>query len=174
MRYTEDVFSEVFITTVGIDFKIKEISIDDQPYKIQLWDTAGQEQFHTITKSYFRGAHAILLIYDVTSSISFDRTRMWMDSIKETASSAVDIALVVNKVDLEITEDGVTHDQGVDLAKEFDIPFYEVSAKTGQGINQMFTEIAKVVKKRLDETPPPPPVTKVVLTDQSQSQSSCC
>mmetsp|Transcript_37835 Transcript_37835/g.118562 ORF Transcript_37835/g.118562 Transcript_37835/m.118562 type:complete len:125 (-) Transcript_37835:409-783(-) len=82
LRYAYDSFSTTFITTIGIDFKIKYVTVDDRRVKLQVWDTAGQERFRTITVSYFKGAHGILLVYDVTDRETFDNTRHWMQQIR--------------------------------------------------------------------------------------------
>lgn len=171
MQYVESVFRESFLTTVGVDFRIKEIEIDGKKIKLQLWDTAGQEQFHTITKSYFRGAHGILLVYDSTNQQSFEQTKMWMDSIHETTDN-VDIVLIANKIDLP--DRTVSTEEGEALAKEFQCPYFETSAKTGEGINEAFIALAKIVKERKDKEPTSNS-QKVTPTPQpSQRNNNCC
>jgi Ras-related protein Rab-8A len=83
LRYANDSFSPTFITTIGIDFKIKNIELDSKRIKLQIWDTAGQERFRTITTSYFRGAQGILLVYDVTDRGSFNSIRNWVGQIQQ-------------------------------------------------------------------------------------------
>jgi GTPase SAR1 family protein len=83
LRYASDHFSQTFITTIGIDFKIKNIDLDSKRIKLQIWDTAGQERFRTITTSYFRGAQGILLVYDVTDKKSFQSIRNWVAQIQQ-------------------------------------------------------------------------------------------
>lgn len=151
MRYTERTFTDSFLTTVGVDFKVKELVIDSTPIRIQIWDTAGQEQFHTITKSYFRGADGILLCFDLTSKQTLDKTRAWMESIRESASEKVNIVLVGNKCDLENRE--VTQEQGQEMADEFGINYYEASAKTGENITEIFETLAKDVMLRKERDP---------------------
>jgi small GTP-binding protein len=85
LRYAYDSFSPTFITTIGIDFKIKRVEIDDHLVKLQIWDTAGQERFRTITVSYFKGAHGIVLVYDITDRDTFDSIRHWVEQIHEYA-----------------------------------------------------------------------------------------
>ncbi|XP_073535317.1 ras-related protein Rab-10-like isoform X3 [Phyllobates terribilis] len=80
-RYTEHAMPS-YLSTVGIDFKTKTVFIDETPLKLQIWDTAGQERFHTLSVSYFRGAHGFILVYDITNSISFENTTSWMKDIK--------------------------------------------------------------------------------------------
>ena len=99
LRYANDSFSPTFITTIGIDFKIKTVPIDNHVVKLQIWDTAGQERFRTITTSYFRGAQGILLVYDVTDRGSFENISNWVGQIEQHADINVTKVLVGNKCD---------------------------------------------------------------------------
>ena len=89
LRYANDTFSSTFITTIGIDFKIKTVDLDGRRVKLQIWDTAGQEQFRTITRSYFRGAQGIVLVYDITDRRTFNSVRSWMAQITDHADQQV-------------------------------------------------------------------------------------
>ena len=97
MRYADNSFTENFFNTIGVDFKIKTITLNDQVIKMQIWDTAGQDRFRTLTSSYYRGAHGIIIVYDVTSRDSFDNVRVWMQEIEKFASENVNKLLVGNK-----------------------------------------------------------------------------
>ena len=101
MRYSDDSFTSSFITTIGIDFKIKSILVDDSKVKLQIWDTAGQERFRTITTAYYRGAMGILLIYDVSDENSFVNVRNWMRQIDQNAAENVNRVLIGNKADVD-------------------------------------------------------------------------
>ena len=128
LRYANGPFSPTFITTIGIDFKIKNIQLDDKKIKLQIWDTAGQERFRTITASYFRGAQGILLIYDVTNKKTFDSIKHWHAQILTYAGSDVKVVLVGANCD-DAANRVVSAEQGMDLAKSFgDLPFFEVSS----------------------------------------------
>ena len=83
LRYTDDKFQETFMTTIGVDFKTKHIEVNGQKVKLQIWDTAGQDRFRSITKAYYRGAHCILVVFDISRKDTFNQTKMWIDSIKE-------------------------------------------------------------------------------------------
>lgn len=170
MRYTERSFTESFLTTVGVDFKVKELNIDSNPIRIQIWDTAGQEQFHTITKSYFRGADGILLCFDVTSKQTLDKTSAWMESIRESASEKVNIILVGNKCDLENRQ--VTYEQGQEMADEFGIRYYETSAKTGENVTEVFETLAKEVMLRKEREPVVK--TKTINMTAVSTKKECC
>ena len=101
LRYSDDSFTSSFITTIGIDFKIKSILIGDSKVKLQIWDTAGQERFRTITTAYYRGAMGILLVYDVSDENSFTNVRNWMRQIDQNAAENVNRILIGNKADVD-------------------------------------------------------------------------
>jgi small GTP-binding protein len=173
MRYTEDTFTDLFLTTVGVDFKVIDRELDGRRIRIQVWDTAGQEQFHTITKSYFRGAHGVILVFDVTSRVTLDRTHAWMDSIRETASDNIDIILVGNKID----RDGrvVSEEEGKALGREYGVPYFETSAKTGDNIHLAFDTLTRaVVTRRASEPPPKMKQVQVDGTTPPPDGRNCC
>ncbi|KAG6971489.1 hypothetical protein JG687_00001982, partial [Phytophthora cactorum] len=152
LRYSDDSFTTSFITTIGIDFKVKTIDVDGKRIKLQIWDTAGQERFRTITTAYYRGAMGILLVYDVTDDHSFQNIRNWMTQIRQNASSNVNKILIGNKCDVDPSERAVTTKQGQDLADEFGIKFFETSAKSNKNIDEAFRSIAVDIQKRLAES----------------------
>lgn len=104
LRYSDDSFTSSFITTIGIDFKIKSIMCGDAKVKLQIWDTAGQERFRTITTAYYRGAMGILLVYDVADENSFTNVRNWMRQIDQNAAENVNRVLIGNKCDVDPSE----------------------------------------------------------------------
>lgn len=148
LRYANDSFSPTFITTIGIDFKIKNIQVDDTRIKLQIWDTAGQERFRTITTSYFRGAQGILLVYDVTDRRSFESIRNWISQINQHADVHVNKILIGNKCDM-LDEKVVSTEEAQGMAKEFGMSFFECSAKNDINVESSFVHIAKAVKDRL-------------------------
>ncbi len=148
LRYANDSFSPTFITTIGIDFKIKNIEIDSKRVKLQIWDTAGQERFRTITTSYFRGAQGIVLVYDVTDRRSFESIRNWISQIQQHADVHVNKILVGNKCDM-LDEKVVSTEEGKKLAEEFGMQFWETSAKNDVNVESSFHSIAKSVKDRI-------------------------
>jgi small GTP-binding protein len=98
LRYTQNEFNVEYMPTIGIDFRLKTVDVKGKTVKVQVWDTAGQERFRTITHNYYRGAHGIALVYDVTSKQSFDNIRKWIADVKSFAESNVNIVLIGNKV----------------------------------------------------------------------------
>jgi len=135
-RYADDTFNTTFISTIGIDFKIKTIELEGKRIKLQIWDTAGQERFHTITTSYYRGAMGIILVYDITSQKSFDNITKWLQNIEMHASSDVERLLIGNKSDWEARR-VVPRERGEQLAQSQGIPFLETSAKTNHNIDEV-------------------------------------
>lgn len=152
LRFSDDSFTTSFITTIGIDFKIKTIELDGKRIKLQIWDTAGQERFRTITTAYYRGAMGILLVYDVTDDQSFQNIRNWIRNIEQHAADNVDKILIGNKCDMESAK-AVTKAQGQALADEYSIKFFETSAKNNINVTEAFTSIATDIKKRLMDNP---------------------
>ncbi|KAK4193860.1 ATP synthase regulation protein NCA2-domain-containing protein [Podospora australis] len=147
----EDSFTPSFITTIGIDFKIRTIELDGKRVKLQIWDTAGQERFRTITTAYYRGAMGILLVYDVTDERSFNNIRTWFANVEQHATEGVNKILIGNKCDWE-EKRVVSTERGQALADELGIPFLEVSAKTNENIEKAFYSLAADIKKRIIDT----------------------
>merc|ERR1711871_1164860 len=100
LRFADDTYTDSYISTIGVDFKIRTIELDGKTIKLQIWDTAGQERFRTITSSYYRGAHGIIVVYDVTEMDSFTNVKQWLHEIERYASEGVNKLLVGNKADL--------------------------------------------------------------------------
>eukprot|EP00695_Tsukubamonas_globosa_P003791 TRINITY_DN831_c0_g1_i1.p1 TRINITY_DN831_c0_g1~~TRINITY_DN831_c0_g1_i1.p1 ORF type:complete len:216 (-),score=90.60 TRINITY_DN831_c0_g1_i1:133-780(-) len=148
LRFSDDSFTTSFITTIGIDFKIRTIELDGKRIKLQIWDTAGQERFRTITTAYYRGAMGILLVYDVCDESSFQNVRNWMKNIEQHASENVNKILIGNKCDL-IEKKVVDTSTGQALADEYGIKFLETSAKNNINVEEAFFTIARDIKKRL-------------------------
>mmetsp|Transcript_12017 Transcript_12017/g.48376 ORF Transcript_12017/g.48376 Transcript_12017/m.48376 type:complete len:225 (+) Transcript_12017:308-982(+) len=148
LRYAFDSFSPTFITTIGIDFKIKEVELDGLRVKLQIWDTAGQERFRTITVSYFKGAHGILLVYDVSERDSFENIQHWVQQIRENADERVRLVLVGNKCDREESR-VVSTQEGEELAKQYGVSFFETSAKDNRNVDECYTAIARETKDAL-------------------------
>ena len=128
LRFVDDIWNDTFVPTIGVDFKIKTFDIDEKKIKMQIWDTAGQERFKNIIASYYRGAHGILLIYDVTDKDSFKNLSNWLIEIEKNASKNVLKVLIGNKSDLE-DKRVITFNQGKDFADAYGLKFIETSAK---------------------------------------------
>lgn len=153
LRYVDDRFSSSFISTIGIDFKVKILDIEDNKVRVQLWDTAGQERFRTITTSYFRGAHGVALCFDLTDAKSFTAVTSWISQIKENADDSVVVVLVANKVDVEDKRQ-VSKEEAQALAAKHGVTLYFTSAKQDIGVKDAFEGLARACLKRVLETGP--------------------
>ena len=147
MRYSDNVFVENYITTIGLDYKLKYVQLDTgETIKVQLWDTAGQDRYRTIAKNYYKGSHGILLLYDVTKLSSFENIREWIKDIKEEVYEKAIIFLIGNKID-KTTERKITTEQGAKLAEEYNLPFFEASAKSGENVDEIFKFLYKKISE---------------------------
>ena len=143
-RYTKDQFGGVYLTTVGMDFQDKIIELEDKKVRLQVWDTAGQERFRNVTKSYFQSSHGLLVVYDITDKESFEKINFWMENIKNNAPEKAKLILVGNKCDLA-NERKVTIEYGENKARNYNIKFFESSAKDGTNVNEIFEELVKQI-----------------------------
>ena len=130
------------MNSIGVDFKLKNIEIDGKKIKLQIWDTAGEERFRTITTSYYKGAHAILIVFDITEKDSFDHVKNWVADIDKFAKQGVLRILVGNKCDLE-KQRNVSKEEANELAEKLGIKYIETSAKDTINIETLFVDTAK-------------------------------
>ena len=142
-RFISDSFDEQG-PTVGVDFKLKHVDVDGTRLKLTVWDTAGQERFRTLTSSYYRGAHGVVFVYDVTSRESFENAReTWRKEVEMYGTIANSVKIVIgNKIDRE-DERTVARKEGVGFAKEYGCLFLECSAKTKVRVAEAFDELVK-------------------------------
>ncbi|XP_077291312.1 RAS oncogene family member Rab35 [Arctopsyche grandis] len=143
LRFADNTFSGSYITTIGVDFKIRTIVIDGQRVKLQIWDTAGQERFRTITSTYYRGTHGVIVVYDVTSGDSFANVKRWLQEIEHNCD-VVNKVLVGNKNDTPERKVVITEDARR-FADSMGIPLYETSAKDNINVEEMFLQVTKMV-----------------------------
>ena len=133
------------MSTIGLDYRLKSMTLKSgKNVKVQIWDTAGQDRFRAITKNYYKGAHGIILIYDVTNQLSFDNVSNWINQIKEEASDKVTIFLVGNKID-DVENRKIQTESGKNLAENFQLQFYETSAKTGENVEKTFQALVEKI-----------------------------
>ena len=142
LRFVDDIWNDTFVPTIGVDFKIKTFEIDSQKVKMQIWDTAGQERFKNIIASYYRGAHGILLLYDVTDKDSFKNLSNWLIEIEKNASKNVLKVLIGNKSDLE-EKRVISFNQGKEFADTYGLKFIETSAKKNLNVNEAFETLGR-------------------------------
>lgn len=159
IRFSDNTFSGSYITTIGVDFKIRTVVINGERVKLQIWDTAGQERFRTITNTYYRGTHGVIVVYDVTNGESFANVKRWLQEI-ESNCDVVNKVLVGNKNDdpgrkVVITEDAQR------FANQMDIRLFETSAKDNINVEEMFLAITEQVLRHKKQT------QKQVQSDQN-------
>jgi Ras-related protein Rab-1A len=142
LRFVDDIWNDTFVPTIGVDFKIKTFDIDGKKIKMQIWDTAGQERFKNIIASYYRGAHGILLIYDVTDKDSFRNLSNWLIEIEKNASKNVLKIVIGNKTDLE-NKRVISYNQGKEFADTYGLKFLETSAKKNLNVNEAFETLGR-------------------------------
>ena len=153
LRYTDRVLNGPPLITIGLDYRLKSIILKNgKSIKMQIWDTAGQDRFRTITKHYYKGMHGIILIYDVTDRRTFESIRNWVSIIREVAAEKVTIYLVANKIDMKENRK-VEREEGEKLAKELGLPFMEVSAKDGINIDEIFEDLVERIYKIYGDDP---------------------
>ena len=142
LRYTEETFNSKLVNSIGVDFKMKKKEIDGKVIKVQIWDTAGHERFRSITYSYYRGANAIIIVFDLSDQKSFISITEWLKQIEKHAKENVFKFLVGNKMDL-VDERKVSFEEAKQYADEHDLPYIETSAKEGININELFDNSIK-------------------------------
>lgn len=150
-RYVDDSFTSAFVSTVGIDFKVKTVFRKDKRIKLQIWDTAGQERYRTITTAYYRGAMGFLLMYDITNQESFNAVQDWATQIKTYSWDNARVVLVGNKCDMEDDRLVPTED-GQRLAEELGFQFFEASAKDNINIKQVFEHLVDDICEKMNES----------------------
>lgn len=176
LRFADDTYTESYISTIGVDFKIRTIELDGKTIKLQIWDTAGQERFRTITSSYYRGAHGIIVVYDVTDQESYANVKQWLQEIDRYASENVNKLLVGNKSDLT-TKKVVDNTTAKEFADSLGIPFLETSAKNATNVEQAFMTMAAEIKKRMGPgaaSGGERPNLKIDSTPVKQAGGGCC
>ncbi len=148
VRFSDDIFNDNYVTTIGVDFRFKTMVVKNKVAKIQIWDTAGQERYRSITTAYYRGAAAIIICCDCTNKESFNNIKNWIEEIgKYTDKDTVDKIVLMNKCDL-VEERCIEKNEIDKFEKESGIKVLEVSAKTGEGIDKAFEYvIAKLIDK---------------------------
>ncbi|GMI63961.1 RAB GTPase homolog 1C [Hibiscus trionum] len=176
LRFADDSYLESYISTIGVDFKIRTVEQDGKTIKLQIWDTAGQERFRTITSSYYRGAHGIIIVYDVTDEESFNNVKQWLIEIGRHASENVNKVLVGNKCDLT-SRKVVSYETAKAFADELGIPFLETSAKNATNVEDAFMAMTTSIKNRMASQPTmnnaKPPEVQIRGKPVNQS-SGCC
>lgn len=180
LRFADDAFTESYISTIGVDFRFRTVKMDKKTVKLQIWDTAGQERFRTITSAYYRGADGIIMVYDTTSSDSFDHVNDWLKEVNRYASEGTCKLLVGNKCD-RTADRAVTTEQAKEFADDLGVAFLETSAKTAKNVEEAFLTMAgELIKQREAKVAANGGKEKserggkVSLTSGQKSTNGCC
>ena len=176
-RYCKNEFDDKYKATIGVDFQIKILNIDNKKIKLEIWDTAGMERYRILTKNYFNGSDGFIILYDITNRESFNNINNWIQQIKDLVGDDLKCILFGNKSDLN-KEREVNINEGKELAKLFNFPFYEISAKEGtnieKGLNSIIInilgDIQTIKNKRKNSTVLKRPEKKEEIKDKK----SCC
>lgn len=167
LRFADDTFSESYISTIGVDFRFKTLTVDGKIIKLQIWDTAGQERFRTITSAYYRGADGVMLVFDKTSRDSFDHIPDWLDEINKYSETSSRV-LVGNKEDSEISK--VDKETGQKFADSRKMHYVETSALNGNQVSLAFEIMAReLISKKANGKK-----GCELTTKKAQKSSGCC
>ena len=152
LRYTEKTFEEVYLTTLGIDYKTKIIKLpNNQKYRIDYYDTAGQERYRSISLNAIKNTQGVILMYDITNKKTFDAITKWIKDIIDAKGKDFPIVLLGNKCDME-TERQVTKDEGEELAQKYNLSFFETSNKTGTNVEEASLELINKILETKEKT----------------------
>lgn len=179
LRFVENRFNKNHLITIGLDFKVKTIKVQEKRVKIKIWDTAGQERFRSISCQYYRGTDGILLVYDVGNRKSFEKVSSWIDQIHNETSSDFVCVLIGNKIDVDLIDRKVSTEEGKALADEYGLDFHETSAFKNENINESFNDLIWKILKTKEMSSPRPSVLKskeckIVEKKIDSQKSNCC
>ena len=149
LRYIHDKFNEDFQSTIGVEFGAKNLKIEDKIYRIQIWDTAGQETFRSITRAYYKNSVCACVVYDITNRNSFQNIKSWIEDCRKQSPKTVFLVLIGNKVDLENRRE-VSYEEGSIYAQKNGMLFFETSAKTGKNIEEIFIKSSNEIAKKIE------------------------
>jgi len=169
VRFTRNEFNEKSKATIGVDFGTKNVEINGKIVTAQCWDSAGQERFRAVTNGYYRGAVGAMIVYDITSKITFKNVTRWLNEVREMADQDILIILVGNKCDLEQQREVATQ-EATAFAEANRISFLETSALNGRSVTQAFENLLNDIYKTASTKKPlvekqthlPPTITTVV------------
>ena len=148
IRFLYGKFEGNYIPTIGAEYGAKNIIIDNKAYRIQIWDTAGQENFRSITRTYYNNCSCAFIIYDITNAKSFEDVQSWVNDCKKNTKNSLLFVLIGNKIDLK-EQRVISYEEGEKYANEKGMLFFEVSALSGQNIEVCFVESLKNISERI-------------------------
>ena len=149
-HYIDDRFTSEYQSTIGVEFRAKNVVIRNTTYRIQMWDTSGKENFRSITRAYYKNSVCALVVYDISSRDSFNNVSTWIEDCRNQSPKTIFMVLVGNKSDLADKRQ-VSTEEGQELAEKYGLQFYETSAKTGENVNDIFYDSADEIAKKIDQ-----------------------
>lgn len=178
LQFTDNKFRVQHELTIGVEFGAKTIELNNKTIKIQIWDTAGQEQFQAITRTYYKGAIGALLVYDITRRDTFTHVTKWLEEVKSNSSKHICVILIGNKKDLEDKRQ-VTYEEGESFARENGLMFLETSAKTAFNVVEAFNLSAQAILNNIEKTGVDPTENKNKMKIENKTQEpvkkgGCC
>ena len=175
LRYCDKTFQEAHLSTIGLDYRLKNMTLaSGKKIKLQIWDTAGQDRFRAITKNYYKGANGIIIIYDVTNPQTYENVKIWITQIREEANPNVIIYLAGNKIDVDEEEKLVKTEDGQKIANEFNLPFFETSAKEGINDNEAFESLVEKIDEVYSKLETPKKEVKKNMLYNGKNKKKCC
>jgi len=179
LRFVKGQFLEFQESTIGAAFLTQTVCLSDTTVKFEIWDTAGQERYHSLAPMYYRGAQAAIIVFDITSSESFEKAKNWVKELQRQGNPNIVIALAGNKSDLAANRK-ISTEEGQAYSDENGILFMETSAKTASNVNELFVAIAKKLPKASNPRPPSRIIQPTASSSDSNSngnnkeKKSCC
>ena len=143
-KYIDDEFSDTYLSTIGIEFKIKPLIINGKKVLLRIWDTSGQERYRSITQNFYRNANGILFIFDITKKETFDNIKIWLTDSENCEDNKVTKMLIGNKIDLE-NKRKIDNETIKKFAEKKEMKYFEASAKEGINIDNIFRELAELI-----------------------------
>ena len=150
LRYVHGQFKPEYQLTIGVEFGAKNIEISSELFRIQIWDTAGQEYFRSMTRAYYKNSVCALVVYDISSRDSFNNVMSWIEDCKNQSPKTIFMVLVGNKCDLEDKRQ-VSYEEGKELADKNQLLFFESSAKDGINVDEIFLNSATEIAKKIEQ-----------------------
>ena len=150
LQYCHNKFNDDYQATIGVEFGAKNLTVNNKIYRVQIWDTAGQENFRSITRAYYKNSVCALVVYDITNKDTFNNVQTWIEDCKNQSPKTIFMVLVGNKNDLEDKRQ-VKYEEGMELANKNGMMFFETSAKSGFNVEEIFNSSAKAIAQKIDD-----------------------
>ena len=173
LRFIRDSFDESSQPTLGVEFMTKIVQTETHRIELQLWDTAGQELFRSVTRGYYRGSAGAFLVFDLTQRSSFENISKWLHDIQEVARNDVVKILIGNKCDLESNRE-ISKEEAEDFAKQNNMVYFETSAKSGENVSEAINKCVEIITSSGHVNPPPTPGDSIFFDQEENKPQNGC